>query len=166
MCWTHCAASSFNAMKMFPVSHIKSKSLSSPEYQARKPFSHPNYSIRNEKVSEYFSKDLGFLEKVKILPCRLNFCSQNAVSVCCDHIVPITTINSNTQSWLVAKSEQSTKLSKQSFPIWGEGLSEETFLFISTFGFHPYLLELKKNLVRNVHNEYQKYCFRIQYNPL
>ena len=59
-------------------------------------------------------------------------------------------INSNTQSWLVAKSEQSTKLSKQSFPIWSEGLSEETFLFISTFGFHPYLLELKKNLVRNV----------------
>ena len=77
MCWTHCAASSFNAMKMFPVSHIKSKSLSSPEYQARKPFSHPNYSIRNEKVSECFSKDLGLSEKVKMLPGRLNFCSQN-----------------------------------------------------------------------------------------
>ena len=55
-------------------------------------FSHTNYSIRNEKVSECFSKDLGFSEKVKILPGRLNFCSQIAVSVCCDHVVPITTI--------------------------------------------------------------------------
>ena len=73
-------------------------------------FSHTNYSIRNEKVSECFSKDLGFSEKVKILPGRLNSCSKIAVSVCCDHVVPITTINSNTQSWLVAKSEQSTKL--------------------------------------------------------